>query len=76
MRGLEAALEETLRHPTLVIESRADALVRLNYRFHTQTRVGDKWLRVAVKYALKDTFVVTAYLTERPKIGRQVWPIK
>jgi len=76
MRGLEAALEETLRHPTLVIESRADALVRLNYRFHTQTRVGDKWLHVAVKYALEDTFVVTAYLTERPKIGRQVWPIK
>ena len=33
-------------------------------------------LHVAVKYALEDTFVVTAYLTERPKIGRQVWPIK
>jgi hypothetical protein len=76
MRGLESALEETLRHPTFVIESRTDSPARLNYRFHTGTRVGDKWLCVVVKYGLEDSFVVTAYLTDRPKRGRQVWPIK
>ncbi len=49
MRGLELALAETLREPTLVIESRADARAKLFYRFYFGTRVGDKWLCVAVK---------------------------
>ena len=76
MRGMEPALEETLRDPTWVIESRTDSPVRLNYRFCTGTRVGDKWLCVVVKYAAADAFVVTAYLTDRPKRGKQIWPIK
>jgi len=76
MRGMEPALEETVRHPTLVIESYADLPVQLNYRFYIGTRVGDKWLCVIVKYAPEDAFVLTAYLTDKPKRGKQIWPIK
>jgi hypothetical protein len=76
MRGMESALEETVRHPTLVIESRTDSPVRLNYRFYFGTRVGDKWLCVVIKYAPEDAFVVTAYLTDKPKRGKQIWPIR
>ena len=74
--NLESALTETLRSPALVIESRTDPTTELNYRFYLGTRVGDKWLCVVVKYAPEDAFVLTAYLTDKPKKGEQVWPIK
>jgi hypothetical protein len=43
MRGMESALQGTLRHPTLVIESLTASQVQLNYRFYMGTRIGDKW---------------------------------
>ena len=73
---MQLALEETLRHPALVFESEIDFTVQLNYRFYFGTRVGDKWLCVVIKYAREDAFVLTAYLTNKPKKGKQVWPIK
>jgi hypothetical protein len=76
MRGLESALGETLRNPTFVIESKIDPVVELNYRFYVGTRVGDKWLCIVVKYSPTDAFVLTAYLTDEVKGGRQIWPIK
>jgi hypothetical protein len=76
MAGMEAALRETLEHPALVIQSRSDAEAELSYRFYLGTRVGDKWLCVVVKYAAEDAFVLTAYLTDKPKKGEQLWPIK
>jgi hypothetical protein len=48
----------------------------LFYEFCAQTMVGDKWLCVVVKYAEDDAFVVTAYLTDKPKAGEDLWPIK
>ena len=38
--------------------------------------VGGKWLCVVVKYAENDAFVVTAYLTDKPKAGGDLWPTK
>jgi hypothetical protein len=76
MRGLEPALAETLARPALVIESFTDAAAELFYRFYFGTRVGDKWLCVVVKYGVDDKFVLTAYLTDKLKKGKQVWPIK
>jgi hypothetical protein len=35
-----------------------------------------KWLCVVVKYAENDAFVVTAYLTDKPKAGEDLWPTK
>ena len=74
MANLESALAETLEHPTLVVQSRSDLAAELSYRYYLGTRVGDKWLCVVVKYAPNDAFVVTAYLTDEPKKGIQLWP--
>jgi hypothetical protein len=74
MVNMEIALEETLRVPRLVIRSSADASASLNYRYYYGTLVGDKWLCVVVKYDSDDAFVLTAYLTDKPKKGEQLWP--
>ena len=65
-----------LIQPQLVRRSRSDEAVRLFYEFYARTIVGGKWLCVVVKYAENDAFVVTAYLTDKPKPGEDLWPIK
>ena len=76
MRGTNSSLEEMLRQPDLVVEFRTGSPLRMNYRFCTGTSVGDVMLCVVVSYALEQPFVITAYLTDRPKRGKQLWPIK
>lgn len=76
MTALESAIEETLRQPELVIQSQSDAAATLNYRYYFGTQVGDKWLCVVVKYLPEGAFVLTAYLTDKPKKGVQLWPKK
>jgi len=49
-------------------------LVRRYRRFYIGTRVGNKYLCVVVKVMHTDAFVVTAYLTDKVKKGRQLWP--
>src|SRR5437868_8872620 len=76
MIGLRAEIRHVLLQPQLVRRSRSDEAVRLFYEFYAQTIVGGKWLCVVVKYAENDAFVVTAYLTDKPKAGEDLWPIK
>ena len=76
MVNMESAIEETLSMPELVIRSRTDELTNLNYRYYYRTKVGDKWLCVVVKYGIEDSFILTAYLTDKPKKGVQLWPSK
>jgi hypothetical protein len=38
------------------------------------TRVGNKYLAVVVKVQETDAFVVTAYLTDKVKSGKLLWP--
>ena len=73
MVGLEAAIEETLKNPNLVIQSVSDETARLYYRFYSGTRLGDKFVCVAVKVGTDDVFVLTAYLTDKPKKGTVLW---
>jgi hypothetical protein len=73
MVGLEGAIEETLKRPTLVIQSVSDETARLYYRFCSATRVGDEFVCVAVKVTGSDGFVLTAYLTDKPKKGLVLW---
>jgi len=40
---------------------------------YTQTAIGDKWLCVVVKYFPDDAFIVTAYFTDKPKKGDNLW---
>jgi hypothetical protein len=76
MKGLGAEIERVLRQPQLVRRSRTDEAVRLFYEFYAQTIVDGKWLCVVVKYLEGDAFVVTAYLTDKPKAGEDLWPTK
>ena len=76
MASMEAEVVRVLRQPQLVRRSRSDGAVRLFYEFYAQTIVGGKWLCVVVKYAENDAFVVTAYLTDKPKAGEDLWPTK
>lgn len=46
----------------------------MDYRYQHGTIVGDKRLCVVIKYTQADAFVLTAYLTDRPKKGDAVWP--
>jgi hypothetical protein len=73
---LGAEIAQVLRQPQFVRHSRADEAVKLFHEFYAQTIVGGKWLCVMVKYAEEDAFVVTAYLTGKPKAGEDLWPIK
>ena len=76
MTGLESAIAETLARPQIVVQSMSDPQASLYYRFYLGTRVGDKWLCVVVKVSGEDAFVVTAYLTNKPKRGVVLWPQK
>lgn len=75
MEGMQVFLERALNRPELVVESRSDKSVCLYYYFLEEARVGVKWLCVAVKYLDNDAYVLTAYLTDKPKKGKQKWPI-
>lgn len=76
MKEMAAEIELVLRQLRLVRRSRSDTAVQLYYEFYAQTLVGGKWLCVVVKYTESDAFVVTAYLTDKPKAGEDLWPIK
>jgi hypothetical protein len=75
MREMSSEIERVLRQPQVVRRSRSDTEVRLFYEFYARTIVGGKWLCVVVKYPQDDAFVVTAYLTDKPKTGEDLWPI-
>lgn len=76
MRDMEAEIERVLRAPQMVRRSRSDDAVRLYYEFYAQTVVGGKWLCIVVKYLETDAFVITAYLTDKPKAGEDLWSTK
>ena len=76
MREMGPSIESTLRQPQFVHRSRSDLSVSLFYEFYAQTLVGGKWLRIVVKYSDSDAFIVTAYLTDQPKAGENLWPTK
>jgi len=76
MKDMAAEIERILRQPQMVRRSKTDETVRLFYAFYAQTLVGDKWLCVVVKYQQNDAFIVTAYLTDKPKLGEDLWPTK
>ena len=74
MDGMEAQIADTLKKTQLVRRSRSDDSAELFYRFYTQMVIGDKWLCIVVKYLRDDAFIVTAYFTDKPKKGDDLWP--
>ena len=75
MIGMSMEIENVLTKPHTVRRSRSDGTVKLFYEYYAQTIVGGKWLCVVVKCLQDDAFVVTAYLTDKPKAGENLWPI-
>ncbi|MGH6662342.1 MAG: hypothetical protein ACREB6_12445 [Rhodospirillales bacterium] len=73
MRGMAAAMKRALLRPKLVRRSRSDPAARLFYEYREDTPMAGKWLCVVVKYGENDAFVVTAYLTDKPKDGEDLW---
>ncbi len=76
MLGLSLSIAAALSDPALVRRSCSDNALSLFYRFLEETAVGGKFLCVVVKYTEGDAFVVTAYLTNKPKAGEHQWPTK
>jgi hypothetical protein len=74
MIRMRPRIADTLAKPERVVESLSDAQARLYYRFYLGTKVGDKHLCVVVKVLDADAFVVTAYLTDKVKRGKVLWP--
>ena len=77
MRGQRDRIKDTLRQPEQVVRSKSDAQVALFYRLYPSTPVTTKYLCVVVK-SLSDenTFLVTAYFTNKPKRGELLWEMK
>jgi len=73
LSDMQAAIELAVREPQLVIRSRTNPSALLYYRHEPNTVIGGKWLCVVIKYTDADAFVLTAYLTDRPKKGDVVW---
>jgi hypothetical protein len=76
MRGMGAAIGETLAFPETVIRFLSDRSVWLYHRYYRRTVVGDKWLCVVAKMEVTDPFVITAYLTDKVKQGDVIWTAK
>ncbi len=76
MKGLIIEIGLVLREPAFVRRSSSVPAMRVFYKFFERTIVGGKWLCVVVKYSDNDAFVVTAYLTDKPKPGEDLWPTK
>ncbi len=73
MADLKDSISGTLKRPELVVKSNSDESARLYYRFYSGTRMGDKFVCVVVKIRPGDAFVLTAYLTDKPKQGVALW---
>ena len=67
-------IKVTLESPLLVVESLTDTQAHMYYRYYLGTKVGDKYLCVVVKVKVDDAFVLTTYLTDTLKKGKQIWP--
>jgi hypothetical protein len=70
---LEPVLAQTIAAPVVVVRSKADAEVMLYYRWVVTPDLGVKLLCVVVKLPPDDAFVITAYLTDRTKVGETLW---
>ncbi len=73
VKELGSEIERVLLNPEFVVCSKTDVNVSLYYRYYLKTQVGDKWLCVVVKDLVDDSFVLTAYLTDKIKAGEIIW---
>jgi hypothetical protein len=73
MASLEPILGLAIAAPLVVVRSRSDDTVLLYYLAAETEQFGPKLLCVVVKHLPSDSFVVTAYLTDKIKVGETIW---
>ena len=67
-------VQETLADPDEVRLSEEDpSTVIIYYRWHWNTPVGAKYVRVVVKLLDGDAFVLTTHVTENIRRGARIW---
>lgn len=76
MVGQIGNIEETIKTPDNIIESRSDPSVELFYRHYASTPVIEKFLCIVIKIISDDLFVVTPYFTDSIKKGILLWEKK
>ena len=76
MKNQRKKIEETLKDPDAIVESKYDKTVLLYHKLYPKTPVTRKYLLVAVKILDRDAFVLTAFFTDKIKKGDIVWESK
>jgi len=72
LQAFEPLIPQTLAEPDVVIRSVYDPKVRLYYKRFPHLWHG-KYLVVVVKFNRRH-FILTAYITDKPKGGERLWP--
>ncbi|MFH1234565.1 MAG: PBECR2 nuclease fold domain-containing protein [Candidatus Diapherotrites archaeon] len=73
MRGHLSKLTRALESPDEIRASQYDAKVWLHYKFYKSL---DKYIVAAVKVLNGNGFIITAYMTDRIKLGETLWKKK
>lgn len=66
-------IEETLRTPDIIVQSKTDRSVELFYRHYQRTPVTEKYLCIVIKMIEDYPFIITAYFTDSVKRGKVLW---
>jgi hypothetical protein len=69
MRGHEMGVQQTLRDPDQIRQSRSDPSVYLFYRVERPSR----WICAVAKRLNEEGFLITTYPTDAIKEGKQIW---
>ena len=70
MAGRESDVQEVLRNPDEIRQSKTDSAV---YLFYKTERVG-RWVCAVAKQLDGEGFLITTYPTDAIKEGRRIWP--
>lgn len=70
MYGRESDVQEALRSPDEIRQSKTDSAV---YLFYKSERIG-RWVCAVAKQLNGEGFLITTYPTDVIKEGRRIWP--
>ena len=68
VKGKLLLIKETLKMPDLVTRSKVDKAALLFYK-----KINGHWLCVVAKTNVLDSFIITAYITDKIKEGEKIW---
>jgi hypothetical protein len=69
MKSQKDKIVETLKKPDIIKKSLHNENVLIFYKWYQNTPVASKYLSVVVKYKKEDRFILTAFFTDKIKVG-------